>query len=105
MEHDNDLTKQAINSYSHFSPNQKEVLNILIDMAVDGRVVANITDICAISNSTRATVSTAISFLNKYGVIENTNANGIKFTGCLIKQSKLNEIALHYNKKLNLRKR
>ena len=105
MEHDNTLIKQAIDNYSHFSPNQKEVLNILIDMAVDGQVVANINDICAISTSTRSTVSTAISFLNKYGVIENTNTNGIKFTGCLIKQSKLNEIVLHYNKKTNLRKR
>ena len=69
MEHDNTLIKQAIDNYSHFSPNQKEVLNILIDMAVDGQVVANINDICAISTSTRATVSTAISFLNKYELI------------------------------------
>ena len=105
MEHNNTLIQDAINNYSHFSPNQREVLNILVDMAIDGQVVASITDIYKISNSTRATVSTAIAYLNKYGVIENTNSNGIKFTGCLIKQSKLNDIVSHYNKKLNLRKR
>ena len=77
MEHDNTLIKQAIDNYSHFSPNQKEVLNILIDMAVDGQVVANINDICAISTSTRATVSTAISFLNKYELIINCDQSNI----------------------------
>ena len=103
--YDNNLIKEAINHYSHFYLNQKKVLSILIDMEIDGQVVATINDILQASDSTRATVSTAIAFLNKYGIIKNTNTNGVKFTGCQIIPSKLNEIIAHYNKKKNLIKK
>jgi len=104
MEINQYLIKEAINSHSQFSPNQREVLNILIDLAINGEVVADIHDIQKLVSSTRATISTAIAFLNKYGVIENTNVKGKKFTGCRINSKKLEEIVTYYLKKKNISK-
>ena len=104
MEINQYLIKEAINSHSQFSPNQREVLNILIDLAINGEVVADIHDIQKLVSSTRATISTAIAFLNKYGVIENTNVKGKKFTGYRINSKKLEEIVAYYLKKKNISK-
>jgi predicted transcriptional regulator len=103
----NNLTiiKDAIASHSQFSPNQKEIMCLLLDLAIDGEVITNVNDIQKLSKSTRATISTAIAFLNKYGIITNSNVNGKKFTGCYINQDKIDEILLHYNKKKNLIKK
>lgn len=105
MEEERQIIYDAINSHSQFSPNQREVLCILLNLEVAGEVVASVNDIEKSANSTRATVSTAISFLNKYGVITNTNVNGKKFTGCRINQEKIDEIVAHYKKKKNLIRR
>ena len=92
----------AVKSHSQFSPNQKEVLSILLDLEVNGEVVSTVNEIQELSKSTRATISTALAFLNKYGVITNTNVNGKKFTGCKINNDKLQELLAHYRKKKNL---
>jgi len=99
------LLRTAINNHSQFSPNQKEILNILIDLSIDNKVIVDINDIIKLSKSTRATVSTAIAFFNNSGIIGNTNLNGKKFTGCQINQEKLNEIISHYTKKTELAKK
>jgi hypothetical protein len=105
MKEDNQIIYEAVKSHSQFSPNQREVLCILLSLQLEGEVVANINDIKKLSNSTRSTISTAISFFNKHGVITNTNVNGKKFTGCLINQEKISEIVAHYKKKKNLIKK
>jgi len=92
----------AVKCHSQFSPNQKEVLGILLDLEVNGEVVSTVNEIQQLSKSTRATISTALAFLNKYGVITNTNVNGKKFTGCKINNDKLQELLAHYRKKKNL---
>ncbi len=102
MVNDKSILYKAIKSHSQFSPNQREILCILLDLQINGEVVANVNDIQKLSKSTRATISTAVSFLNKYGVISNTNINGKKFTGCRLKQEKLDEIVAHYDKKEKL---
>lgn len=92
----------AVKCHSQFSPNQKDVLCILLDLEINGEVVSTVNELQSLSKSTRATISTAISFLNKYGVISNTNINGKKFTGCKFNFDKLEVILAHYNKKKNL---
>lgn len=92
----------AIDSHSQFSPNQKDVLKALLKLEVGGETAATINDLLSISKCTRATISTAIAYLNKYGVISNTNVKGKKFTGCRINKDKLDVIIDHYKKKKNL---
>jgi len=102
MKNQKEILYKAIKSHSQFSPNQQKILSILLDLEVNGEVIASVADIQEISKITKSTISTSIAFLNKYGVISNTNVNGKKFTGCRFNQEKLEEIVAYYNKKQNL---
>lgn len=96
------LILEAIDNYSLFNKNQKNILKALINLSVDGEVIASIADLLKITKSARATISTALSFLEKNEIIEIVRSRGVVFTGCKIKQPKLSEIIIRYQTKKSL---
>lgn len=102
LSEDNTILYDAIDDYSILTANQKKLLKTLINIAVDGEVVASINDLSRLTNTMRATVSTGLTMLEKIGVIEISKVTGIRFSSCTLKQSKLNEIIAHFQNKKQL---
>jgi len=95
---DNELFK-AIDAYSLLTNTQKTILKAMIHISVNDEVVATVTDLQNMTKFTRASISAAVSFFDKQGIIELSEIRGIKFTGCKLKQNKLQEIIAHYERK------
>ena len=96
------LLLEAIDNYSLFNKNQKKVLQALLNLSIDGEVIASIKDLLDITKLTRATISSALSFLEAQEFIEIPSLRGVVFTSCKIKQSKLTEIVTSYQTKIKL---
>lgn len=90
---------KAIDAYSLLTGTQKNILKAMIEIAVNDEVVATIRDLQDITKVTRTSLSAAVSLFDKQGIIELYDIRGIKFTGCKLKQSKLQEIIAHYDSK------
>jgi len=96
------IVLEAIDNYSLFNKNQKNILKALVNLSIDGEVITSIADLSQITNLVRATISSALSFLEKNEIIEVIRSRGIVFTGCKINQQKLNEIIIRYQTKKSL---
>jgi len=95
----------AIQEYSLYTPAQRKLLQILVNLSVDNTVIVTARDLTKAMNTTKVTVYTALELFKKDGVIEVPSSQGVKLTSCRLKQTKLNEIITHYNKKLELNKK
>lgn len=93
---------EAINNYSQYSPSQKQVLITLLNISVNNEAKLTVNDINQATGITRATILTALSVLNKDGVIVIQRTKGNRFTGCELIESKLNNIVLHHKSKQDL---
>jgi len=98
------LLFEAIDHYSLFTNAQKNLLKILIEIAVDNLVITSMTDLKKLTKATRITLSTGLDLFEKEGVIEIFKSNGVKFTSCQLQQKKLDDIVIHFQKKAQLLK-
>jgi hypothetical protein len=89
----------AIDHYNVLTKNQKKILKSLINLSIDGKVVATVNELASFNNTTRATISTAISLYKKLNIIEVPETTGVRFSSCRLKQTKLNEIISHFQNK------
>lgn len=98
-EKNNIILYNAIDGYSIFTANQKKLLKILLEISVDNEVVASISDLAKLTSTMRATVKAGLDLFEEIGVIEVPKITGIRFSSCIIKEDKLEEIVTHYKKK------
>jgi len=100
--YDKETLYAAIDNYSLLTKSQKTILKSMIQISIDNEVVASIDDLSKLTSTRRATVSAAINMLEKIGIIEVSQITGIRFSTCMLKQSKLNEVVAHHQKKKQL---
>lgn len=93
------LLLEAIDNYSLYTINQKTILKTLIDIEVDGIVVASILDLKTMLKISRPSIYRALERFQADGIIETINESGNKLSALKIKQAKLNEILEHFLKK------
>ena len=102
---DNAVLYDAIDNYSLLTNSQKQVLKVMIQIAINDEVAATIKDLQEISKVTRSSISAAVSRFDEQGIIKLYEIRGGKFTGCMLQRNKLQEIIAHYkNKQKFLRK-
>lgn len=98
-----ELLLAAIDDYSLYTPAQRKLLQVLVNLSVDGTIVTTAIALARNINTTKITIYTALELFKREGLIEIPESQGVKFTSCRLKQSKLNEILSHYIKKLELK--
>lgn len=91
--------KLAISSYNILNKTQKNVLKELVRTCMNGESIISIKQICKSIQTTTSPVSKAINSLEELGIIEDITRRGIIFTGCKIKESKINEIVARHKTK------
>jgi len=101
---DKNIINKAIDNYSVLTKLQKRILQSLIKLSVNQEVIVTIEELALLNDATRATVSTAIELLKKLNIITIPDITGVRFSGCCINSSKIEEIIEHYNNKINCKK-
>lgn len=91
--------KLAIAGYNILNKTQKNVLKELVQVCMDGKSIISIKEICQSIETTTSPVSKALNTLEELGIIEDITRRGIIFTGCKIKESKINEIVARHKAK------
>lgn len=102
LEENNKLLNEAIDDYSILTNNQKKLLKIMVQIAVNDRVVASIDDLSKLTKTMRATVTAGIALLEKLEIIEVSKLTGVRFSSCTLNQEKLSDIIVHHQNKKSL---
>jgi len=89
----------AVDDYSLFNKNQKNILKALLQLSINNDVIVSIKDLNKLTGVTNTTISSALSFLEKNNIIEQITRRGVIFTGCKINQLKIDDIMVRYQTK------
>lgn len=96
------IVNQAIDDYNLLTKSQKKILKSLILLSVNNEVIITIEELSKINQTTRATVTAALSLFSKINIITIPDTTGVRFSTCIINQTKIEEIVQHYNNKSKL---
>ena len=69
MKNNSKILKEAVAISGRYSPNHIKVFNVLMDYAVDGKIVLPVKDIQELSNMKRSSVYFALNSFQKDGLL------------------------------------
>jgi len=101
---DKELLLEAIDNYDVYSSMQAKILKTLINISVDDVAIIAPRTLSELIGTTRTTVYSCLSKLQKDGCIKILKDSGERLNTFKINKVKLNEIILNYQKKLQILK-
>jgi len=97
---DKELLLEAIDNYDVYSPLQAKILKTFINISIDDVVIANPRKLSEMINTTRATIYSSLSKLEKDGTIKILKEKGERVYKYKLNRVKLSEILEIHKKKL-----
>ena len=98
---DKNLLLEAIDNSLQYSPKQRELLKIFLDLEVDNLVSITPRELTYILKTTRTTVYAALSCFEKEGFIANKTEKGKHFNTYKLNKNNLVKLIPPYLKKKN----
>lgn len=101
-EKDKELLLEAIDNYSAYTSNQRKLLKIFINIAMENIVKANIPELSKLSSVSRPTIYRYIDFFKREGIIDILNDTATTLNSFRLNINKLDDIIEYHLKKENI---
>ena len=99
MMKDIEVLQEAIKCNKSYTPKQRDILNLFLNIEVDGIVQISPLEMTDLLNTSRATIYLGLSKLEKDGVVKNVTKKGKHFNTYKLNNTKLEDILIAYKKK------
>ncbi len=105
MTKDIEALQEAIKNNKSYTPKQRNILNLFLNIEVNGIVQLSPLEMTEMLNTSRATIYLGLSKLEKDGVIKNVTKKGKHFNTYKLNSTKLEDVLRAYKKKQNYLKK